>query len=119
MSVSSGYRGGQDPSAGELRTRVAIRRWHDESSGFASLTQVFGDPVGRWAKVIPAGAAAYWGGKQIDAGITHYIVFRYLADVSSEHVVEAHGQRYRILRVKQPVGAKRWTWLECELLGAI
>lgn len=119
MSVSAGYRVMQDPSAGELRTRVVIRPWQDESSGFASLTQVYGDPVGRWAKVIPAGAASYWGSKQVDTGITHYIVFRYLAAVSSEYVVEAKGERYRILRVKQPGGAKRWTWLECELLGSI
>lgn len=109
----------REPSAGELRTRVQVRSWQDQSAGFASLQPVYGEPLPRWAKVIPASAATYWGSKQVDTGVTHLIVLRYLPDVSFGFVIDAQGMRYRVLRVKHSAGAKRWTWLECEQLGAI
>lgn len=108
----------REPSAGDLRDRLVIRGWQDQPTGFAELQPDYGEPLRRWAMIVPARGALYWGSKQVDTGVTHVICLRYLADLTAQSVVEAGGQRYRVLRVKHVKGAKRWTWLDCELLGA-
>ncbi|MEK6788503.1 MAG: head-tail adaptor protein [Pseudomonadota bacterium] len=108
----------REPTAGQLRTRIAIKPWQDQAQGFADVAVVDGPPLYRWASVIPVSSATYWGSRQIDTGVTHLIVLRHCEQVSSRHVVEAEGLRYRVMRLKGSVGAKRWTWLECELLGS-
>lgn len=107
------------PTAGDLRTRLALRTWEDVPSGFSGVVPQYGPSEYRWGKVAPVGGAVYWGAKQIEAAVTHRITLRYHATVSSRHVVEAEGLRYRVCRITHSTGAKRWTWLECELLGGI
>lgn len=109
----------REPTAGDLRTRVSVRDWHDEATGFAAIDSIFGEPLKRWAKIIAASSATYWGSKQLDTGVTHLVVMRYLEPITGQQVLESGGWRYRILRVKHSTGAKRWTWLECELLGQV
>ena len=53
----------REPTAGDLRTRVSVRDWHDEATGFAAIDSIFGEPLKRWAKIIAASAATYWGSK--------------------------------------------------------
>ena len=108
----------REPTAGSLRTRLTIVPWKDVSTGFADAVAEDGAPRYRWGNVSSVAAATYWGSQQIDTGVTHLILVRYLPEISSRHVIEAEGFRYRVRRVKHNSGPKRWTWLEFEQLGA-
>jgi SPP1 family predicted phage head-tail adaptor len=113
--------------AGDLNRRVRIRKWTDVPTGgmggFGGQ-QVFDPGVTVWAFIRPTGAALFYGTQQIQGGITHEVVVRRNsvlteALITSEHVVEHKGIRYRVHRAKNVDDADTWVAIDVEQLGAI
>ncbi|WDH24104.1 head-tail adaptor protein [Pseudomonas chlororaphis] len=107
----------REPSAGELNRRITIRLRTDIPASDLGVVPVFTDEKKRWARIEPVGTAVYDNGLQVDRKLTDRIAFHYLAGMSEAHEV-LHGQTiYRVRRVSDMNGARRWTILEVEELG--
>lgn len=106
----------KEPGAGELNRRVNIRRRVDVPALDSGLDQTFPESMPRWAKIEPAGSAVYAGSVQIDDTVTHRITVRYLDGLSNAHEI-VHGDRvYRVKRITDMNGARRFTVIEAEEL---
>ena len=69
-----------------------------------------------WAKVAQPGAAAYQGSVQTENVVTHYFTIRFRHDITADHEVVYYGQEYRIRRIRDLNGQRRFLLLECEEL---
>lgn len=105
------------PRIGELDRRVLLRERRDCPYRDAEIQSEFPEQRPRWAKIEPVGAAVYSGSVQIDDKVTHRIFFRYLDGVTSDYEVMYRDQVFRVKRVGDVNGARRFTVLEVEELG--
>lgn len=104
----------REPTTGELNRRITIRRRTDDPTDDLGTGPAFEEERKRWAKIEPVGAGVYAGSVQIDAAVTHRVVFRYLDGLTDHHEV-VHGSRvYRVKRVTDMNGGRRFTALEVE-----
>ena len=80
-----------------------------------------------WADIQPIGTMTFWNGVQVDAPITHRIICRFLDFLDNTHclirVTAIPGglnrqEIYRVRRVKDRDGRKRFSEIEAELEGA-
>ncbi|MBK3431410.1 phage head closure protein [Pseudomonas fluorescens] len=108
----------REPSAGELDRRITLRLRSDIPSDDLGLDSLFTDQKKRWAKIQPVGTAVYANGIQTDVKITHRVIFYYLKGMSDSHEVVHGGSIYRVRRVADMNGTRRFTVLEVEELGA-
>ncbi|MDR6580053.1 head-tail adaptor protein [Pseudomonas extremaustralis] len=107
----------REPSAGELDRRILVRLRSDIPAGGLGLDSVFTDQKMRWAKIEPVGTAVYANGVQTDAKITHRVTFYFLKGMSESHEVVHGATIYRVRRVADMNGNRRFTLLEVEELG--
>lgn len=113
-----------DPTIGELDSRVLIRRWQDLPNADFGTTPDYDAGYEIWCKLVPSGSAIYFGTMQVNESVTHQAFVRYTPDindrtVTGQHVVECEGERYRVKRATKWGGQKVFLYLELELLGSI
>ena len=107
----------REPSAGELNRRITLRLRTDIPALDQGLDSLFTDQKRRWAKIEPVGTAVYANGVQTDMKVTHRVTFYYLKGMSESHEV-LHGTTiFRVRRVADMNGNRRFTLLEVEELG--
>lgn len=107
----------REPSAGELDRRITLRLRTDVAAPNQGLDSIFTDEKKRWAQIKPVGTAVYTAGIQTDVKITHRVTFYYLKGISDAHEV-VHGTIiYRVRRVADMNGTRRYSILEVEELG--
>lgn len=109
----------REPSAGELDRRILVRLRSDMPAEDLGLDSVFTDQKNRWAKIEPVGTAVYANGVQTDVKVTHRIIFYFLKGMSEAHEVVHGNSIYRVRRVADMNGARRFTILEVEELGIV
>ncbi len=109
----------REPSAGELDRRITLRLRSDIPAPDQGLDSLFTDQKKRWAKIEPVGTAVYAAGVQTDVKITHRVIFYYLKGMSEAHEVVHGATIYRVRRVADMNGSRRFTLLEVEELGAV
>lgn len=107
----------REPSAGELDRRITVRLRSDAPAPDLGLDSVFSDQKKRWAKIEPVGTAVYANGVQTEVKITHRVILYYLKGMSDAHEVVHGGSIYRVKRVADMNGSRRFTVLEVEELG--
>lgn len=107
----------REPSAGELDRRITLRLRSDVPASNQGLDSLFTDQKKRWAKIEPVGTAVYANGVQTDVKITHRVTFYYLKGMSESHEVVHGSTVYRVRRVTDMNGKRRYTLLEVEELG--
>jgi SPP1 family predicted phage head-tail adaptor len=112
------------PCACELNKRIKIRKQTDLPAMGGTVTQDFEDMANAWAKHQPVGNAIFFGTKQVGEAVTdRFIIRRSNAvnerTVTSSHVIEYDGLRYRVKRAADINGAKRFVMLEVENLGNV
>ncbi|UVM48344.1 phage head closure protein [Pseudomonas sp. B21-015] len=107
----------REPSAGELDRRITIRLRTDIPAPDQGLDSVFTEQKKRWAKIEPVGTAVYANGVQTDVKITHRVIFYYLKGMSDAHEVLHGSIIYRVCRVADMNGTRRYTLLEVEEQG--
>lgn len=107
----------REPSAGELDRRITLRLRSDTPAPDLGLDSLFTDQKRRWAKIEPVGTAVYANGIQTDVKITHRVILYYLKGMSDAHEVVHGGSIYRVKRVADMNGTRRFTLLEVEELG--
>ena len=107
----------REPSAGELDRRITLRLRSDIPAPDQGLDSLFTEEKKRWAKIEPVGTAVYANGVQTDVKITHRVTFYYLKSMSESHEVVHGGTIYRVRRVADMNGKRRYTLLEVEELG--
>ena len=107
----------REPSAGELDRRITLRLRTDTPALDQGLDSLFSDQKKRWAKIEPVGTAVYANGVQTDMKITHRVTFYYLKGMSESHEVVHGATVYRVRRVADMNGKRRFTLLEVEELG--
>lgn len=109
----------REPSAGELDRRITLRLRSDVPAPNQGLDSLFTDQKKRWAKIEPVGTAVYAAGVQTDVKITHRVTFYYLKGMSEAHEVVRGATIYRVRRVADMNGNRRFTLLEVEELGLV
>jgi SPP1 family predicted phage head-tail adaptor len=107
------------PSAGALDRRIALRRWQDQPNSAFGIDQTYDAGVTVWGRIEPVGGSVYYGSKQTGDSVSHRITVRHVTGITAEHVAECDGVRYRVRRVSDLAGERRFTVLEVEELGAI
>lgn len=107
----------REPSAGELDRRIKLRLRTDVPKPNQGLGSIFTDEKNRWAKIEPVGTAVYAAGLQTEAKITHRVIFYFLKGISDAHEVVHSSIIYRVRRVADMNGTRRYTILEVEELG--
>ncbi|WP_412526094.1 phage head closure protein [Burkholderia lata] len=104
------------PPIGALDRRVQLRERRDYPYRDAEIESEFPKQRPRWAKIEPVGAAVYSGSVQIDEKVTHRIYLRYLDGITTDYEVVYREQVFRVKRVSDLNGARRFTVLEVEEL---
>lgn len=107
----------REPSAGELDRRITVRLRSDTPASDLGLDSIFTDQKQRWAKIEPVGTAVYATGVQTEDRLTHRVILYYLKGMSDAHEVVHGGSIYRVKRVADMNGSRRFTVLEVEELG--
>lgn len=110
--------GMREPSAGELDRRITLRLRLDTPAPDQGLDPMFTGQKQRWAKIEPVGTVVYANGIQTDVKITHRVILYYLKGMSDAHEVVHGGSIYRVKRVADMNGSRRFTIIEVEELGA-
>jgi hypothetical protein len=111
-------------SVGELNTTVRVREWQDMPAIGGGIDQTFAAGTKAWAKLVPVGAALFYGTAQIEAGVTHRMTtWRTTAlnerTVTAAHVVESEGMRYRVRRATPMDQERQFLLVDLTELGAI
>ncbi|WP_042956586.1 phage head closure protein [Pseudomonas brassicacearum] len=109
----------REPGASELDRRITIRLRQDAPASDMGLEPIFTDEKQRWARIQPVGSAVYSAGLQIDSKITHRVTFYYLKGMSDAHEVLHGTTLYRVRRVTDMNGNRRFTVLDVEELGPV
>lgn len=110
--------------AGEFRHFVMIRGISETPNDENSLDQQYDAGRAAFAQITPIGNGIFYETVQTDDSVTHRILVNRRPDltevsVTANHVVEYEGLRYRISRVSDYKGARRYVMMECECLGVI
>ena len=113
---------------GRLRWRVllATRQQLAQISGTGIDDRLLDlQPV--WADIQPVSGSVFYGSAQVDTPVTHRITLRWLADLTQATVIvrqtmlpsgQVRTEVYRIRRIKEMGGRKRFIEVEAELEGA-
>lgn len=113
-----------EPNTGEMNRRITIKEHQDMPAMGGGLTQSYPELGKAWAKIEPVGTAIYTGTQQTGEAVTHRIMFRRRTglterDVTSAHVVEYAGYRYRVKRATNMNDADNFVALDVEELGHV
>ncbi len=111
---------------GRLRWPVVIARRVQSPAGAATIAEGYTDVATVMADVQPIGAMTFLQGQQTDRPITHRVVTRWLDWIDETFVLIRQTLRldntirteiFRIRRVMEMGGRKRFLAIECELEG--
>jgi len=122
-------------SVTRLRWRVRIGQRIQTADPTASIVEQFLGAREVWADVQPVGALTFWGSVQVDTPVTHRIIIRWVGYIDNTWAVvretkpaslaplpqTAQGfetprvEIFRVRRVIEIDGRKRFTGLDCEL----
>ena len=117
-----------DPwAAGKRRWKVWIGR-RDQAPDLAGsgITESLVEIKWIWANIVPIGAMTFYAASQTDTPVTHRVWTRWLGYVDTRHVVlrdivlpdgTRRRELFRIRRVAEDQGRKRYTMMEVELEG--
>lgn len=111
-------------TAGDLRRRIKIRTWSDVPNAAFGLDQVFDAGLTVWAKHEPIHGLALRAGAQTDEVATDLFYVRRIAgtlphEITSAHVVEFAGRRYRVMDTLDVDGERKFTRITAKDLEAI
>lgn len=111
-------------TAGDLNRRIAIRLVSEVPNGAFGLDEQLTAPVPRWAKHEPIHGLALRAGKQTGEAPTDLFYVRRGTgtrpeDITSAHVVEYDGRRYRVVDTLDHEGKRQFTRITAKDLGAI
>lgn len=112
------------PDAGELDRRIHIRKLTDVPNIAFGLTGTLDAGSWRWAKREPVRALAYRGAAQVGEEPTDVWWVRSgtdtrQEDITTEHVIEFKGRRYRVLSAQDVEGAGVFTLISTKDLGVV
>jgi SPP1 family predicted phage head-tail adaptor len=112
------------PETGELTRKIRIRLWTDVPNVTFGLTQTFNEGFKRWAKKEPINSLTLLHGENTSEVPTDLFWVRYASltrpeDLTTEHVIELDGKRYRILSVVDVDDQQRFTRIAAKYLEAI
>lgn len=107
----------REPGAGELNRRILVRRRADLPSADMGIESHFIEQRYRWAKIVPVGTAVYTGSVQTDARVTHWVILRYVGELTTDYEVLRGEVVYRVKRCTAMNGEHRFSVLEVEELG--
>lgn len=112
------------PQIGELSKFVKVRAWQDVPTNDSSIEQVYDAGTNAWARIVPVGAALFYGTQQVESTITHRLATWRTTGINADviggnHVVDHAGMRYRVRRATDLDGARAFVVLDLEQLGAI
>lgn len=107
---------------GALKYYVKLRKQTDIPAMGGTINPTFEDVADVWADHEPVGNAIFYGTKQVGEDVTDRFVIRRNSAINertltSSHVIEHEGQRYRIKRASDLRGEHRFVMLETEGLG--
>lgn len=100
------------------------RRDQRPAAASAGIDESFVEVEQVWANILPVGTMTFWGGVQVDSPVTHRIWTRWIDYLDNRHAVlrdvtlPGGGTRREIFRVRRVVedqGRKRFTMIEAEL----
>ena len=111
---------------GHLRWPVTITQRVQTASGTNTLTESETKPRTVWADVQPIGPMTYYMGQQTDRPITHVITIRWQDWLDQTYIITRASARtgsddssrteiFRIRRIMEIGGRKRFLKIECEL----
>lgn len=112
------------PATGELNRRAQIRLQTDVPNAAYGVDQTFSTGIARWAKRDPVHGLALRGAAQTDEAPTDLFWFRWgtgtkPADLTTAHVIECEGNRFRVLDAIDVQNLRRFTRVTAKCLGAI
>ena len=109
----------------ELRYPVILARRDQLPDDYASIDEELANAIRVHAKIEDLYPQTYWGiAAQTDRPVTHMIWIRWLGWIDTTHVIIRHTRLpnqelrtdlFRIRRVKEMNGRKRFLEMECEL----
>lgn len=112
-----------EPSSGDLRSRIRICDWEDVPDEDGDLTERLQTSVEVWAKPEVVSAQLWWGTAQTGEAVTHRFWLRCVpkkTDVKSltgRTKVVYNGASFRIRRVTDFQERHVWTIIDAEQLG--
>lgn len=109
---------------GELTRKIRIRLWTDVPNATFGLTPTFDEGIKRWAKKEPINSLHILHGANTEESPTDLFWVRHATgtrpeDLTTEHVIELDGKRYRILSVVNVNDEDRFTRIAVKYLEAI
>ncbi|AMW34287.1 phage head closure protein [Haematospirillum jordaniae] len=105
------------PDIGDLNQRIALLSWQDCPDQETGLLALYRTEAEIWARVEPVGGAVYLGSQQIGQTITHRITMRWREGITAEHVIRHRGRCFRIRRITDLNGWRRFSVLDVEEEG--
>lgn len=105
---------------GALRHRVDICRWQEfPSRSHAGTTSHYRRVARVWACKQAVDGVAYREGLQVGDNITHTFTLRHRPDITTTHVLEHDGTRYRVVRALDMDGTRKYLRLEATEEGPV
>jgi SPP1 family predicted phage head-tail adaptor len=116
-----------DPTIADLRWRVTIAQRRQAPDSTTGIAETFVNLITVWADVQPIGALTFYAGQQTETPITHKIRIRWINFLDNPYVFlrdtiptgvirgPVRTEIFRVRRVKELSGRKRWLEVECEL----
>lgn len=110
-------------AVGTLRWPVVIAQRTQAPSTAGGITEALTDVMDVYADIHPTGALTFYSGVQVDTPITHRITIRWLDWIDTTHVIfrrttrpdgSVRQETFRIRRIMEIDGRKRFCSLECE-----
>lgn len=112
------------PAIGELDRKIQVREWQESPGLGSAVDQVFDPGLPAWARLVPVGAALFYGTAQVEANVTHRAATWRTSQlneltVTAAHVVDCDGVRYRVKRATSLDAERRFLLIDLEQLGVI
>ena len=114
----------EQPRIGQLRWPVTIaRRAQDADPDSTGIVESWRDVLDVRADIQPIDAMTFYAGTQVDTPTTHRVIIRFLDWLDTTHAIIRRTYRpdntvreelFRIRRVRELEGRKRFCELECE-----
>ena len=100
-------------AAGQLRHSVVLEQRRTGTGPGYGVADTFDPVVDVFAAIEGVGGAMYQAGVQIEERITHRFTIRYRPRTDFNHISRGD-QRFRVRRLRDPDGARRWLVIEAE-----
>ena len=111
-------------SISNLRWRVTIAKRVQTPAPANGIHERFDMIAQAWADVQPLGGLTFWSSAQTDTPVTHHIILRWVDYLDNTYAIlrtsltpggVKRNEVFRVRRVSEMGGRKRFTILDCEL----